>query len=281
MKKRLKIILIIILLIISLILYARYIGTYGFITKEHTLYHELLPSGFDGLKIVHFSDLHYKRAITKNKVNKIIDEINLLNPDIVIFTGDLIDQDTILTNDDFKYLSNTLSKIKAKYGKYAVIGNHDIKEENNLIDIYDNSNFLLLKNDYDLIYHKDGSAIYIGGIDNVTHNRDNIEETLEILKEKKIDYQIVITHEPDIADEILDIESPSLILAGHSHNGQIRLPIIGAIFTPPYSEKYYDEYYKINNTDLYISSGIGVSTINYRLNNKPSINFYRINKKAN
>ena len=57
-----------------------------------------------------------------------------------------------------------------------------------------------------------------------------------------------------------------------------RLPGIGALYTPNNSKKYYDEYYEINGTDLYISSGIGVSIINYRLFNKPSINFYRVNK---
>ena len=94
-----------------------------------------------------------------------------------------------------------------------------------------------------------------------------------------ISYKIILVHEPDISDNIVDNYNVSLILAGHSHNGQIRLPVIGAMYTPPYAKKYYDEYYNIGNTDLYISSGIGVSTINYRLFNRPSVNFYRINKK--
>ena len=94
-----------------------------------------------------------------------------------------------------------------------------------------------------------------------------------------IEYKVMLVHEPDISDEIIDNYDVSLILGGHSHNGQIRLPVIGAIYTPEHSKKYYDEYYMIGGTDLYISSGIGVSTINYRLFNKPSINFYRINKK--
>ena len=64
----------------------------------------------------------------------------------------------------------------------------------------------------------------------------------------------------------------------HSHNGQIRLPGIGALYTPNGSKKYYDNYYDLDETPLYISSGIGVSIVNYRLFNKPSINFYRINQ---
>ena len=72
----------------------------------------------------------------------------------------------------------------------------------------------------------------------------------------------------------------NLILAGHSHNGQVRLPFIGAIYTPIGAKKYYDNYYNVSGTKLYISSGIGVSTTNYRLWNHPSINFYRINKEV-
>ena len=95
-----------------------------------------------------------------------------------------------------------------------------------------------------------------------------------------IPYKIILVHEPDITNQIVKDYSVNLILAGHSHNGQIRLSIIGPIYTPEYAKIYYDNYYDINGTSLYISSGIGVSTINYRLFNHPSINFYRINKET-
>ncbi len=84
-------------------------------------------------------------------------------------------------------------------------------------------------------------------------------------------------HEPDFINEI-DYNTFNLILAGHSHNGQIRLPFIGAIILPPGAKKYYKEYYKLNNTDLFISSGLGTSNLDIRLFNKPSFNFYRITK---
>ena len=71
----------------------------------------------------------------------------------------------------------------------------------------------------------------------------------------------------------------NLILAGHSHHGQIRLPLIGAIILPDGAKKYYNGYYEFNKTKLYISNGIGTSTINFRLFNKPSFNLYRITNK--
>lgn len=279
MNKLFKFFINVILIIILIILYARYVGTFGFITKEYTLYNEELPSGFDGLKIVHFSDIHYNRAITSSKVDKIVDEINLINADIVIFTGDLIDKDMELKDSDFEYLTDAFSKINAKYGKYAVLGNHDHSKMDEVIDVFNNSGFKYLENSYDIIYSQDSEKIFIGGLGNVSYNLDNLDKTMEYFNSNNdINYKIMLIHEPDISDNIVDNYDVNLILAGYSHNGQVRLPIIGPIYTPPGAKKYYDEHYIIDGTNLYISSGIGVSIVNYRLFNKPSINFYRVNK---
>ena len=93
-----------------------------------------------------------------------------------------------------------------------------------------------------------------------------------------ISYKIILVHEPDYIDNILTSYNVNLVLAGHSHNGQINIPYIKNFFLPYGSRKYYENYYKVNDTDLYISSGIGESSVNFRLFNKPSINFYRINR---
>ena len=279
MNKWFKTSLSIILIIIGIVLYARFIGTMGFVTKEYTIYNDSIPTGFDGIKIVHFSDLHYNRAITSSKIDKIINEINLINADIVVFTGDLIDKDMIITDDDYKYLTNAFSKIKSKYGKFAILGNHDYKEMNKVIDVFNNSNFKYLENSYEIIYNNKNEKIFIGGIGNVSHKLDDIDKTMEYFNSNDdIDYKVMLVHEPDISKQITDNYNVNLILAGHSHNGQIRLPLIGAIYTPEGAREYYDEHYVIDGTDLYISSGIGVSLVNYRFWNRPSINFYRINK---
>jgi len=280
MNKWLKISISFILIIIGIIMYARFVGTMGFDTKEYTIYNDSLPSGFDGIKIVHFSDVHYNRAITSEKIDKIIDEINLINADIVVFTGDLIDKDMVITDNDYEYLTDAFSKISARYGKYAVLGNHDYKDMDKVIKVYNDSGFKYLENSYDIIYNKYNEKIFVGGIGNVSYNLDDVDKVMEYFNSNNdIDYRIMLVHEPDISDMVVDNYDISLILAGHSHNGQVRLPGIGAIYTPPYAKKYYDEYYSVGGTDLYISSGIGVSSINYRLFNRPSINFYRVNKE--
>ena len=280
MNKWLKFSIIFILIIIFIVLYARFIGTMGFNTKEYTLYENDLPGGFDGIKVVHFSDLHFNRAISRSKVDSIVSEINLINADLVLFTGDLIDRDMNLTNEDYSYLTKAFSKINAKYGKYAVLGNHDYHQYDNVLKVFTDSGFKYLENSYDIVYNNKNQKIFIGGVGNVSYNLDDVDKMMEFFNnENDVNYKIILVHEPDISDSIVDNYTVNLILAGHSHNGQVRLPIIGAIYTPPGAKKYYDEHYMIDDTNLYISSGIGVSSVNYRLWNRPSINFYRINKR--
>ncbi len=274
MKKVLKVFIIIITLIVLLLLYSRFIGTTGLTTKEYTIKDNNISDDFDGIKIVHFSDLHYKRIITKDRIDKLINEVNLINPDIVMFTGDLIDQDSDITEDDISYLKETLSKINAKYGKYSVIGNHDYSIDiETLRNIYKESNFKLLENSYDIIYGKNNNKLYIGGISTGAFS----DTVLNKMSYNEECYKIIILHEPDYTDEIISL-NPNLILGGHSHNGQVNIPHLKKYFVPTGSKKYYNEHYLVNNTNLYISSGIGVSRYNFRLFNHPSINFYRLNK---
>jgi len=108
-SNKLKIFLIVIIIILTLvvctILYSRYIGTSGIEVKERKIVNSKLPESYKGLKIVHLSDIHYGKTINKKKLNKIIDKINLIKPDLVVFTGDLIDTDTKITNKLIEELS--------------------------------------------------------------------------------------------------------------------------------------------------------------------------------
>lgn len=280
MKKFIKFLLILILIIILIFIYARYVGTKGLITKEYKIETTDIPNSFDGLKVVHFSDLHYLRVTNSNTLKKVVDEINLINPDIVFFTGDLIDKDFNLNEREEKELTELLDNIKSKYGKYSIIGNHDYtKDEELLKKIYTNSNFTLLQNSYDIIYSNNNEKLFIGGTDTYSFDKADINKTMEYFNTNEdINYKIILTHEPDYSDTIITNYNIDLILSGHSHNGQINIPFIKKLFLPYGSKKYYENHYNINNTNLYISSGIGESRINIRLFNKPSINFYRINK---
>lgn len=266
------------------LLYSRYIETKRLIVKEYRIENEKITNNFHGLKIVHISDIHYGRTVDIDYLKKIVNKINYINPDIVVLTGDLIDKDTNLNDKKADKISKELNKINAKIGKYAIKGNHDYKFDKwNFI--IENSGFIDLDDNYDLIYKDTNDYILLSGMSTNIYGDTKIEDKLSRVNEylnnnqnNQPIYKILLMHEPDFIDNF-DYTQYDLILAGHSHNGQVRLPFIGATILPPYGKKYYDNYYKLNNTELYISSGIGVSSINFRFLNPPSINFYRLTHK--
>ena len=282
MKKIIRGFLFLILIIGIVVIYARYIGTSGLVTHEYAINSSSIDNSFDGLKIVQFSDLHYKRVIDKEYLNLLKEEINLIKPDIIFFTGDLIDKDFDITDNDKNDLISFLSSIKSKYGKYAVNGDNDHEKDSDLLnDIYTSSDVILLNNSYDIIYGNNSDKLFIGGVDTYSYNMANIDDVMKYFNSdttSDINYKIILVHEADYVDNILDKYDVNLVLAGHSHNGQINIPFVKNLFLPYGSKKYYKNYYHINNTDLYVSSGIGEAKFNFRLFNRPSINFYRINK---
>ena len=127
-----------------------------------------------------------------------------------------------------------------------------------------------------------GLSTNLKGTKNAKDKIAPINEYIDSIKEAQETnvphYKILLLHEPDYVNEIT-YQNYDLILAGHSHNGQVTPPLIGAIIKPNGAKKYYDEYYSLNSTDLYISSGIGTTKLDFRLFNHPSINFYRIVNK--
>ena len=280
MKKIIITLIIIILLISSVLLYSRFIATKGLKVKEYKVVNTKITDSYHGLKIVHLSDIHYGSTINEKELNNIVDKINEIKPNIVVLTGDLLDE---RINFDKDIIINCLSKIEANLGKYAVSGNHDLPNDD-FNYIITESGFTNLDNSYDLIYYKSNEPIIISGIG---YNGEDVgiktEQFDKYISELKVDdikpiYSILLVHAPDTVDN-LDLSKYDLVLAGHSHGGQVRLPFIKPIYTPDGAKKYYEEYYKINNTDLYISSGLGTSMYKFRLFNKPSFNFYRITNK--
>ena len=284
MKMWQKILLtIIVLIVISLLvfLYSKYIGAKMFYVKEYPLYSTTIDNSYNGLKIAHLSDIHYGLGITKNDLEKIVKDVNSLKPDIIVFTGDLVNNK--VTNKQYKELVTVMNKLEAKLGKYAIDGNHDYiyKNFNKLIE---DCGFTNLNDTYDIIYNESYESIFIAGVSNNTYTTKKIEDKTETIfdfmnsEEYKSKYSILLMHEPDFIEDI-DYKLFNIVLAGHSHAGQVRLPFIGVLYTPKYARKYYEPYYKLDNTELYISNGLGTSEIPIRLFNRPSYNFYRLYKK--
>ena len=254
------ILLIIILLFVSL----KYIGPYGLVVKEKAIESNKINDDLNGIKIIHFGDILYNEETDHKQIEKVISKINYTNPDIVIFTGDLISSGYTLSHDEKEYLIKEISNINATTSKIAIKGETDTKI---FEEIFSNSGFEIYEeNTVNNIYVKNSYII----VSNFNKNIKKIYLDDEL-------FNIVLTHNPNDIDTVLKYYKPDIILSGHNLNGQIRIPFIGGLFD---RSSYIDEYYKDTSTNIFITSGIGTRKTDMRLFNHPSINFIRLRKEA-
>lgn len=269
-----KIIFILILIILSFIAYTRFIEPKMITVKEYKIETTLIPDSLHGAKIVHISDIHYGTSIDIKGLNKIVNKINELKPDIIFFTGDLIDKSVSINDETKTNIIETLKRLDSTTYKYAIYGDEDLNNEF-FVDIIKESQFTLLNNEATLLYYKDNTPIEIVGFT----NNDETNYTILTNFIDEIDttnyYKIVLSHKPDTIDNFINY-NPNLVLSGHTLGGEIN--IIKPLFLNEGSKKHYKDYKKVFNTDFYISNGLGTSSLYARFNNKPSFNLYRIYK---
>lgn len=252
--------------------YARAIEPKRLSFSEHHIASPKIPNSFNDFKIIHFSDTHIGFNYSLSRLEKLVERINHLNPDLIVFTGDLIDQPENFYHKE--PLVKILKTLKAPYGKYWVYGNHDHGGYGTelLREIMDQSNFSLLKNEYTYI-EKDQDKIVLSGVDDLILGSPNLKEALPE-KSNNI-FTILLAHEPDYADTSsqfpVDVQ-----LSGHSHGGQVRLPILGHLYTPIFAEKYIQGKYALNNGEflLFVNRGIGTTRLPVRLFCSPELSLY-------
>jgi len=252
--------------------YMRFIEPKQLKIKEYAVINEMIPSTFDGIKIVQFSDIHFGNSTNEKEMKKLIEKINELKPDILVFTGDLFDSSINLSENNLNFLKEELKKANATLGKFAIKGDNDYLSVVNFEDIFTSSDFTILENKNIPIFYKGNTPIYISGIPSISKKEHNLTTALE--KEIANTYQIFLTHEPIIFDEIKN--ETNLVLAGHTLGGLIKLPFLGGIIKQNNIGEYKEETYKKGKSTIYISNGIGTEKINLRLGNTPSISLYRL-----
>lgn len=278
-KKIVLIISIILILIMSFFAYSRYVATTRFKINEYVIRNSNIPDSFYGVKIVHISDIHYKSTTDYLNLKRIVNKINLIKPDIVILSGDIFDKNIKYTDKDYEQIKEQLKNIDYSISKYAIKGNSDLNIKK-WEEIINDSDFINLNDTYDYIYNEGIDPILIVGISS-NYKNNHINKTIEEIKKEtttSYKYSILVLHEPDFIDDIINLNF-NLALSGHSMGGKIKLPIIGGIAKNKYSKKYYNNYYRIENTNLFISNGIGTDSLKLRFRNTPSINLYRLRNK--
>jgi len=267
---------IIISTIIIAILLFLYLQNNMITTTNITVQYSNLPKTFNGYKIVHLSDLHNK-TFGKGQKN-LIRKIKKTKPDLIVFTGDLIDSRRYNEEPSIK-LMKEITKIAPVY---YVPGNHEGRSgkfnelEKGLLE----SGVNVLRNTNKII-KKGEESIYIIGIDDpVLHHFDSYrDETLNNIIEVATDnipnkdgFKILLSHRPE-AFSLYSRYGMDLVFSGHAHGGQIRLPFIGALIAPHQGlfPKYTSGKYTQGSSAMIVSGGLGNSLFPQRLFNRPEI----------
>ncbi len=271
-KKRITALTVLAAILIALIIWALWENTALELTT-YTIRSEKLPESFSGYRIVHISDLHNAEMGDDN--GKLLAMLREAEPDMIAITGDLIDS----YSTDIEIALRFTEKAVEIAPCYYVTGNHEarISEYEKLRARLMALGVIVLENER-ILLEKNGQTIALMGIDDPSFQTDYLLGAAEAVMKIELQkltraedaYAVLLSHRPELFD-IYAESGVDLVLSGHAHGGQFRLPFIGGLVAPNqgFFPKYDAGLYTSGNTNMIISRGIGNSIIPFRLNNRP------------
>ena len=230
---------------------------------------------FHNYRILNLTDIHLGQWVNPEYLDELVNYVNTLNYDLLTLTGDYVSYNM----EDYRIaLKNSFKKLKAKDGKYGVLGNHDHWMGSKIIrEIFEESEIFDLSNDV-VILKKGEDKLNLAGVDSSTVCADNLDKVLV-----KLDNNyptVLLAHEPDFAKESSQTGKIDLQISGHSHGGQFIIPKVETTpFRGPNSTKYPVGLYKIQDMIQYTSKGLGTNSFRIRINCKPEITIITLKTK--
>ena len=272
MKKLLWFFIGILVLISGIVVYGLEVEPRLLITKEI----DLRDSKEEQIKIVAFGDTQLGEYYGIDDLKKVVNKINDQKPDIVVFSGDLLDH--AATYQNMEQVKLLLAEIETTRGKFAIYGNHDYGGGGHryYVDIMTQSGFKVLKNEK-VVVSKGNRKVSIFGLDDVLLGKPDYNRLKSDI-ENDGSYNILLVHEPDYVERIGEIPT-NLIVSGHSHGGQVRVPFYGQLIKNKGAIKYTKGLYDLadeGNGKLFVTSGLGNTKMKFRMGNIPEIIVFQI-----
>jgi predicted MPP superfamily phosphohydrolase len=225
-----------------------------------------LDSSFEGYRIVHITDIHLGQWMSPERLDGVVGMVNGLKPDTVAITGDFLSFAVDQFVDD---LTRSLRNLKPNDATLAVLGNHDHwLEATKVRKSLNAAGVIELRNSVYTVKRKN-AMLHFAGVDDITVREDRLDQVLTKLP--KQGPAILLAHEPDFAEVSSATGRFALQLSGHSHGGQIVLPIVGPPFRGSYWKKYPSGRYQVDDMVLYTNRGLGANTLWLRINCAPEI----------
>jgi hypothetical protein len=260
--------------VIGLALYAGEIARHELDIAQRTIVIPGLPESFKGFRIVQVSDIHFKEFTEASFVELVVHEVNALKPDLVALTGDFVSYGPFARHRSIGWAyecGELLTRIQCPQ-RYAVLGNHDcIVNEAAAKDAITSHGIPVLSNEA-VPLERDGKRIWLAGITDALegHPRPDFEKAIPETARRDDERVILLAHEPDILPTVAKY-NVDLMLSGHTHGGQVRIPLLPPMMLPPLGVKYVEGHFQLGRTQLYVNRGIGAVTLPFRFNCPPEI----------
>lgn len=236
-----------------------------------------LPNAFDGFRIAQLSDIHLDEFTEPFFLHMVVERANRLNPDAVFITGDFVTHELLpraFSIHSAWKCAAILDKLACRL-RYAVLGNHDVAVNASAVcEALASSRINVLRNSYAAL-SRGSSRLWIAGVDDCVEGQPDIDRAIpDYVRNRATEPTIFLCHEPDFVDTVLTHpagKSIALMLSGHTHGGQVRLPFLGPMGLPELGKNYVEGAFSLQNIQLYVNRGIGTVGVPLRLNCPPEI----------
>jgi predicted MPP superfamily phosphohydrolase len=237
---------------------------------------------FDGMRIAQLSDIHLDNLTEPFYLRHVVQKVNRMQPDAVFLTGDYVSDG--LTSNEFArkaalQCASILSELECR-NRYAVLGNHDVAVGEKEVAAALRAHGITVLRNASLPIERPGGRFWLAGIDDPVWGHPYPEVAIPpAIRNVPNEPVVLLCHAPDYADDLLAQpvgQTISLMLSGHTHGGQVRLPILGALELPSLGKKYVEGLFRLGAMQLYVNRGIGTIGLPFRFNCPPEITMFTL-----
>ncbi len=270
----------------GLALYAGEIERHWIEVTEHEVHLRGLPADFDGMRIAQLSDIHMDDYTEPFFLRHVVDRLNRIKPDAVFMTGDFVTSgiwSKRFSRDAAWQCAGILSGLECK-ALYAALGNHDFNVGAKEVSTALATNGIAVLRNACMPIERAGARIWVAGIEDPLEGHPNPDLAIPASIRSQPDEPVVLLcHAPDYADRMLAMpvgQAVDLMLSGHTHGGQVRLPLLGAMVLPPLGRKYVEGWFQLGHLQLYVNRGLGTIELPFRFDCPPEITLFTLRAGA-
>lgn len=231
-----------------------------------------LPPAHEGLRIVHLTDIHHSLFTPLEDVERAVHLANLLHPDVVALTGDYV----TLSPSYIWPVARALGKLRARWGVFAVLGNHDFQvDADEITRALRAQRIRVLRNSHFALRAR-SATLWVLGVDDLWWRADDLGAALRSVPAR--DPKILLCHNP-VGIRQASEHGIDFVLSGHTHGGQVRLPVVGSVYgRSKFGERFVEGWNRLNGTQIYVSRGIGKVLVPIRFGCPPEIACLRLRR---